>query len=529
MKGKNLITGVTGLALIIMASAGIGGWYINRKQVKELQSQLSDLQRQERRSAILQSVNAQMEEIAVQQKEISDEQREEAIQQTRVANEMRERSEIERQNAIQAQQQAIASERKALDAFNQAQRQREIAEQQRIQAESSKRIADTLSYIALGRTLGTLSISQYKAGNMDLADLLSYAACLYTSRYGGDIYYPAVYQSLSICSQSISKWSKQEGVVRDLEFIPNSDNELVAVSSYGEIMYYVRDDNNLKTKILLKDKEYDFRDVYINPKNKNIYAISRTGDLYIKTSKESKIIPLDDITHPMALEHMQDNKYLLIVGENSLAKLDLSTNSIIGLRHLDFNVTLCSRYDYAPIIFDDKAKMHVVRDINKLESKKVPIVGKVTAFASSKGTGFEAYGLNNGTIFLLDKQKKIHRLTGHRSRISKIKINGSRLYSSSYDGTVNLWMANSEKIEPMTLVTSNNWIMFFTFDPSKNYLWTAGQKGDVSEILISPQAMFDKLQKKIIRDMSQEEWNYYIGRNVPYESFLAQRRKGVRL
>jgi WD40 repeat protein len=173
--------------------------------------------------------------------------------------------------------------------------------------------------------------------------------------------------------------------------------------------------------------------------------------------------------------------------------------------------------------------MHVVRDINKLESKKVPIVGKVTAFASSKGTGFEAYGLNNGTIFLLDKQKKIHRLTGHRSRISKIKINGSRLYSSSYDGTVNLWMANSEKIEPMTLVTSNNWIMFFTFDPSKNYLWTAGQKGDVSEILISPQAMFDKLQKKIIRDMSQEEWNYYIGRNVPYESFLAQRRKGVRL
>jgi hypothetical protein len=35
-----------------------------------------------------------------------------------------------------------------------------MAEHQRIQAEFSKRVADTLSYVALGRSLGSLSVTQ---------------------------------------------------------------------------------------------------------------------------------------------------------------------------------------------------------------------------------------------------------------------------------------------------------------------------------------------------------------------------------
>lgn len=263
MKRTKLIAGVTTVALLAAAAVGYWGWYANQKRVSSLESQLEELQKKERRSAVLQSVSSQMEEIAFQQKKISDEQREEALQQTRVATEMRERSEIERQNAIIAQQQAMASERKALDAYELAQNQREIAEQQRVQAVKSKRLADTLSYIALGRTLGALSLSQYKAGNTDMANLLSFAACVYTTRYHGDIYYPAIYQSLSECSQSKSEWTINEGVVRDIEFMPNKDNELVTVTTYGEVMQIVRDGNNLKTKTLLRDKRYDFRDVYI--------------------------------------------------------------------------------------------------------------------------------------------------------------------------------------------------------------------------------------------------------------------------
>ena len=127
---------------------------------------------------------------------------------------------------------------------------------------------------------------------------------------------------------------------------------------YGEVIYHVRDGNKLKSTTLFKDKNYDFRDVSVNTDNKTIYAVSHTGHLFIKTTKDSKILPLPNIQHPFAVEPMQDKRYLLVVGEKSLAKVDMVTNTIVGSQVLNFNVTLCSRYDYAPVIFDDNGRMH---------------------------------------------------------------------------------------------------------------------------------------------------------------------------
>ena len=86
-------------------------------------------------------------------------------------------------SAIIAQQKAMESERKALDAYD-------LAESQRLVAEENRRAAETLSYLALGRSLGALALTQFRAGNQEIGDLLSYASYLYTERYHGDVYYP---------------------------------------------------------------------------------------------------------------------------------------------------------------------------------------------------------------------------------------------------------------------------------------------------------------------------------------------------
>ena len=140
---------IGGAALAAIAMTGAGLAWRQTLRVAELESQLSELRRQEKRSTILRSVSSQLEEVAYEQKAISDEQREEALRQTRLANEMRERSEKERMNAVIAQQSALASEQKAIEAYDLAEQQRQLAELQRVKAELSKRIADTLSYIAL--------------------------------------------------------------------------------------------------------------------------------------------------------------------------------------------------------------------------------------------------------------------------------------------------------------------------------------------------------------------------------------------
>ena len=520
MDRKNIIIGILSVLLVIASVCAWVGWKSDASRVEELEAQLDTLQRQEKRSAVLRSVSAQLEKIAYQQKTISDEQRLEAIEQTKYANEMRERSEIERQNAIIAQNNAVESEHKALEAFDIAEKQRELAEHQRIQAEFSKRIADTLSYIALGRSLGSLSITQYQTGNHELANMLSYAACLYTERYNGDLHYPAVFSSLMQTSQSKNIWSEHHGAVTCLEFIQGIENMMVTASDFGEIMIHQKSGDKMRSNLIFNDKQFDFRFLIVTQLG-DILAISRTGHLVIfKNLKVKAIMPLEMVNHPNRIDMMNDGEFYLISGENSLALLDGKTYKVISFRNLDFKITAASRVDYKPLLFDDKGRMHVVETIDKFYTKKIPVQGKVTSYASSKSSKLQAYGMNDGTIFLIDKNGKITRLQGHRSRISKMKINKTDLYSSSYDGKLNLWVATNEKIEPMTLFSTGSWIYTFTFDNSKNSVWTGDQRGNITEAIISVPLMKEKLQKKIKRNFTTDEWNYFIGQNVPYEPFI---------
>ena len=59
--------------------------------------------------------------------------------------------------------------------------------------------------------------------------------------------------------------------------------------------------------------------------------------------------------------------------------------------------------------------------------------------------------------------------------------------------------------------------MSFTYDRSKQYAWIGDQNGNVTEALLSVPTMVDIVSNKLKRDFTTDEWNYYIGRNVPYE------------
>ena len=516
-----IISACAGVLLAGTAATGIYGWLSERRKVEGLQAQIEELKKQEMRSTVSRSVSAQMEEIANEQREISDEKREEALQQTRVANEMRRQSEIERMNAIEAERNAVASEKKALEASSVAESQRQMAEHQRIQAEFSKRKADTLSYIALGRSLGSISTIQAQAGNDEMANMLSYASYLYTSRYGGDIYNPAVFQALMQSSKSMVSWTEHQGAIMNIEYLPGSDNRLVSISNYGEVILSERQGNRLKTTTLFKDSRYDFRDADIDETSGSIYVVSRTGHLVFigQDLKTVKIYELNDIGHPMQL-HVLNDKNILAVGENGVALIDIKRKMVRNTHQLPFRAIGSARKDGQIVIFDDQGMMHLLKGIDQFTTEKVPVTGKITAYTYSKELGIEAYGMSDGTIWIVDKAGKMLKLIGHRSRISKVQIRGNLLYSSSYDGSVKLWVPTNEKVEPMTLVETSNWIMHFDFDSTSKTFWMGDVKGNLTAVNIFVPQMVDVIRTKIKRNLTTEEWNYYIGQEVPYEKYI---------
>ena len=93
MKYIQKIGGILFVLLMIALGAcciGIYQSYLHETQKNsELNEEITLLKLQAKESAIMQSVNAQMEEIADQERKISEEQREEALQQSRLADDAR--------------------------------------------------------------------------------------------------------------------------------------------------------------------------------------------------------------------------------------------------------------------------------------------------------------------------------------------------------------------------------------------------------------------------------------------------------
>ena len=422
---------------------------------------------------------------------------------------MRRKAELERQNALVAEQ-------RALEASDVAQSQRQIAEQQRSEAELSKRVADTLSYISLGRTLGQTAITQYNAGNNELADELAYTACLFTNRYHGDIYSPTVYQALAMTSQNKKVWNKHKGSITDIAFSDDLSGYMISVSTYGEIMKHTNYNTGaLKSEMLLSNPRYDFRDCYVVRSTNTIYALSRSGHLIVIDS--NKRVQVIEVNIPKLKEMDEAGSQFILFGEEGMALFDREKRAIVQEKKLPFQIEFISRYQNCPVVFDRQGQMHIIKSFNNIETSKVPFKGQVTAFAESKNQHMQAYGMKDGTINLINGKGEKIRLVGHLSLISKLKVDGYRLYSSSYDGTLNLWLTNNAKIEPMPLFTTRGWIINFTFDLKKSDVWSGDQYGNLTQALISVPLMQQRLQSKLKRNLTREEWKYYVGRNVPYE------------
>lgn len=528
---KNMLWGLVCAALGTGCALGFGFYYFEKERTAELEQQLAELSQKEHRAVIDQSINKQMEEIAYEQKRISDERTVEAKKQAEIAEE-------EKQHAIAAQNQAKASEevaRKERDnaeiQSKEAKRQAEIANAQRKTAEQNKRVADTLSYIALGRSLASMAYNQHQSGgNKELAKRLAYASYWLTKTYGNknDLYHLSVIQGLMETSESKNSWSRlHKGSVTGMYFAPGSNNEIITVSSYGEIFRNIKQDDKLKSQKLFANNDYDFRSVFVD-KTGTIFAASRTGYLVVvKPDGKTTEVLLTGLTNPSALEVFND-EMLVVIGECSLVFFNTKTNQQQGTMQLSAKITASGRINKHPFIFDEQGYMHEIISIGKMDTKRKPsgVRGKVTAFARSDNKGINTYGTNDGRIYVEEKNGRIKELVGHRSRITRLKVNGNQLYSSSYDGKMNLWLYESENVEPILLFESDEsdgWIKYFNIDNKKTHLWSGDNNGNLTETLISIDVMADRLKGHLL---TEEQWENYIGKNASYDVFIKSMKGG---
>lgn len=482
-------------------------WHENEALSRETDARLAELegyQENEGKSYVVERISQQMEDIAYQQKDIAEKQREEAVFQMGVADSMRLRAEEEQRNA-----QEFA--RNMVEARNMAEEQRERAIQQQRQAEYARNVADTLSNVALGRVLASLSTIQYQAGNRDASALLAYASWKFTTEYQGNVYLPVIFNALILNSQSFRTQNIHRGGVARI--LPCGD-AYVSVSRYGEVRRWQDEAGEVRDQLLFSDSTYSFRDVWVDA-DRTIYALSYEGRLcLLPPDAKAETILLPETNGWMRLGPL-DREQLLLASERNLYFYDKARKQIVKTVPLPQKLTALTHKEGQWFIFGDEAKLWLLRPDGTLTALERWIDETITACAWSPELEMSAAGTENGNIYLIDSNgNSVRKLTGHRSKVTQLLFHGQHLLSGSYDRTVNIWDANANKQEPVPVRTLASWVYCFALTPD-DAIWIGDESGAISRVMISPDKMAERIQKKLKRDFSEDEWNYYIGNNVP--------------
>lgn len=456
-------------------------------------------------SFVVSRISKQMEDIAYQQMEISNKRREEALFQMTIADQMRSKAESEQRKAQEFAENAA-------EARNMAEQQRELAVVQQKKAEYARNIADTLSFIALGRSLASLSSTQYLAGNKETSALLAYASWKFTTDFHGNINTPEIFNALSQNSGSFSSETLHKGGVSRIA--PYIDNSYISVSRYGEIVKWMIVDEKWMLMHLLGNSSYNFRDICTD-KDGIAYALSFDGMLLSVAN--------DIISSPVVLPERVGWQRAICFGKNQL--LLSSSRNIYIFNTVNRTVTKTIPIEQAInaigmrgeqcLVFGKGGKLWTVSKDGSKKEEDLFVKGNVSAFTWLEKDQLGAIGMENGNICLVDRQNNIKgKLVGHSSKITDLCFNGNFLFSSSYDRVVNMWNTVVQNSEPVSLHNYSSWV-YCLYNDEKNSIYVGDESGMISKIIVSPSEMAERIHGSLKSDLTREQWEYYVGKNIP--------------
>lgn len=510
---KILFIGVTFLVVCVLL---IRLLFVERSyliQSDKMENRLKEAEQREEKAVVIRHVSKQMEEIAYQQKDISDKQRKEAELQAAENFRMKLRVEEEWKYAVAAQQEA-------LEAYRLADKQKALAEERQYQAEYAKRVADTLTYLTLGRSLGSFSVTQYKTGNYEIASLLAYSAWHFVKKYRGDIFLSSIFNSLSLSARYSSVWQRHKGGISAIVFPSASQAEsaFYTIGKYGEILIWNEDGRGgYRTKPILSEPQYDFRAASVDS-NGTLHALCHDGKLLKLSHGQQQMFPLAGMHYTQMM--FINEKCLLLSATGSVLFAGeeqplYSSPDITCMAKLENSV--CMGRSNGDIIRTTLSGEETIPVKNYHHST-------VTAFGYCSSSKQLAIGYGDGTLLLFDPEQKTYRkLVGHRSTITALALRESKLYSCGYDRTLRLWNLSVERPESVVVLESSSWLHSLAFDPDEDMLFAGDENGNLYRMCVSPDRMAANIKKNLPRNFTREEWAYYMGNQLPFEVYTSKK------
>lgn len=457
----------------------------------------------------------QSEEEALAQKELADESRQIAEQQRMIA--LQNLNEADRQRLI-----ATWNEQEAMD-------QRRLAEENEARALEQQRLAEQASFEAERRRM--LSIAQSMAVKSEqmrtdtlLKGMLAFQAFHFNNDFEGVAYSPdmfkALYSGLSFFKGTgHNVFSLHNSMVRTLLqmddniYTAGSDGQISVLNSQGGSRTGLVDNLSIVRRLTGSGEI-----LYGLTSNGIIRFNTRTGnqDLFRHVNPEIKDLL---ITGQGELILVFDQRISILPGFDQPAREIYSTRERI-------NATRFSP-DYGRLFIALANGEIVVMSIDDNQSGTQTILAGIPesnwgdiGYNPVKNLLAGGFGNNEGAVYLWDVMtgQQIFVLRGHTARITGIAFSpdGSRMATSSYDGTVRLWHLDDLNTLPVVFDDYESWVTAVMFSGNGKEIISGGRNGRIRVYPVDIGSMIDQYCSFLTRELTPDEWNNYVGEDIPY-------------
>ncbi len=520
---RNIVRGAVATFLVVVSI--LSGWALLQTKEAKTQTVLADKNRVEAEQKAQEAIN---------QKQLAEKAKEMALEASKQAMDAKSYAELQSNIAGEqtklAQEQKTKAEQEALRATQQQQealRQKQLAEQkskealdQKQKAETSQSEATRLRLISISQNIAFKSIQQKE--DPQLAALLAYQSYKMASDNGGNLNDPQLYNAVYSASQKIDPTFKPVAI-RETENIG-------ALSSAGRNITAFLNEGNLKT--------FNSSNFAVATQNRlsgllsgfNTAYLSENGN-YAAIGTDNNAVVIYDLKNP--------NQPRTLTGHNGLIRSVAFTDdaSIIATGGRDSSVLIWKNYSQSQklrlsarvksIAFNnDNSKIFIGSEdgivsqytigANDKESFTSLNNARVQSIQCSASGKIIVVGYSNGAVQILNSKGSITRTLNETGSVDFISLDEKNdlLVTATANKIIHIYHLSDLSQKPIE-INANSGINALTLNNGE-FIYVACADKTIRYYPIKT-AWFEKIfTANTKRDFTKEEWNTYIGSDVPF-------------
>jgi WD40 repeat protein len=514
------ITRIFGIALLI--AIGITLFEYVQKSTLERQSLIAE--KQKIQTAKEKAIADSFAVIVIKHKIISDSTASAALKDAAVAREQK----------IVADVQKSFAERNAEKAL----RQKNLAFEQ-------KDVVQRLRMLSVSKSMSLRSLQM--TGQKDLQTLLAYQAYLFNKMNNGpdndaDIYAGLYNVALQYGSINYKSFKGHNGDIKSIAFVPGK-NEFYTSGNDGKILKWSLEKNNQTLQVIYSGS--DIMDVLSVSPDASWLACGGSGSFIRMIPLKGNNIGYELAGHKGGIKSLifsYDGKYLYSAAlDGKVLKWDIAARTSVNVATGSMEITsidISSGGNYLAGISTD-GNVVVWNPEQNSDNFKIETTGKnIKVVKFNPENNLLAIGDADGNVELWDinLHKKLSEVKAHTGRVNDIKFNTSlkQMATAGEDKKLKIFnIKNPADLSepPVTLNDNEGFVLVMQFSPDGQMI-ISGESGGTNNLIIRPSHvdyLVHDICNMVSRNMTQEEWNVFVGKDVPLEKTCPDKSYNIKV